>query len=107
MLSSSKANMHGSRGISRVSLIVLVLVAVAAAQANGKAPRTVKVGIALMTNPSARALNPTWERNQLVQSLRRLRTSKKSNIANEVVPLESSSRGDAGKEAAGKDCHYF
>jgi hypothetical protein len=99
--------MHGSRGLARVSLIVLVLVAVAAAQANGKAQRTVKVGIALMTNQSARALSPTWERNQLVQSLRRLRTNKKSTIAIEVVPLESSSREDAGKEAARKDCHYF
>jgi hypothetical protein len=98
----------------KLALLASVLTILATAQTNGTGPsttgktkRTVRVGIAVMNNRSFRAVSPTWERDQLVRSLHRLRTDKKSNVEIEAVALESSSREDAGAEAAKKDCRYF
>ena len=99
----------------RLLLAVALLTTPVAAQ-NGGAPqksppdgqgRVVRVGVALMTNQSRRAVSPKWERDQLVRELRSLRTDRKSSIIIESVPLEASSRQDAGSEAAKKDCQYF
>jgi hypothetical protein len=97
--------MHFSRGLACVVLIPPILVSLASAQSDKNAAITVKVGIARITNQSARSLSPTRERDQLVQSLHS--ATKKSNVVIEAVPLEASSRNDAGEEAANKDCRYF
>jgi hypothetical protein len=104
--------MLGSHKGLKLALLASVLTILATAQTNGtgttgKTKRTVRVGIAVMNNRSFRAVSPTWERDQLVRSLHRLRTDKKSNVEIEAVALESSSREDAGAEAAKKDCQYF
>lgn len=107
--------MRYSPGQMSLSFFVVLFAALATGQTSGNpqkaAPdqqiRTVKVGIALMTNQSLRAVSPTWERNQLVQSLSRLRKDRKSPVVIDAIPLESNSREDAGAEAARQDCQYF
>jgi len=69
--------------------------------------RTIKVGVAVMTNRSGRQASPTWERDQLVRELQRKRTDRKSPIVLEVVSLQGSSKEDAGAEAAEKNCDYL
>ena len=69
--------------------------------------RTVRVGIALMTNRSGRQASPTWERDQLVRELEHKRTDRKSSVIFEVVTLQASSQQDAGAEAAQKNCKYL
>jgi hypothetical protein len=69
--------------------------------------RTLRVGIALMTNRSGRQASPTWERDQLVRELERKRTERESSVILEVVPLQASSREDARTEAAQKNCEYL
>jgi hypothetical protein len=69
--------------------------------------RTIRVGIAVMLNRSGRQANPTWERDQLVRELRRKRTDRKSSIVLDTVPLQASSKEDAGAEAAQKNCDYL
>lgn len=69
--------------------------------------RTVRVGIALMTNRSGRQASPAWERDQLVRELERKRIDRKSSVVLEVVSLQASSQEDAAAEAAQKNCKYF
>ena len=69
--------------------------------------RTVRVGIALMTNRSGRQASPSWERDQLVRELEHKRTDRKSSVIFEVVTLQASSQQDAGAEAAQKNCKYL
>lgn len=83
----------------------------ASSQSDKPAPsdqrRTVRVGIALMTNRSGRQASPAWERDQLVRELARKRTDRKSSVILEVVSLEASSQQDAQAEAAQKNCKYL
>ena len=96
-------------------LIVLsgVLVAGAAfAQSDSNSPaadqkRTIRVGIAPMQNRSSRQVIPTWERDQLMRELQRLRTDRKSSVILEAVSLEATSREDASPEADKKGCQYL
>ena len=69
--------------------------------------RTIRVGIALMANQSGRQVTQTWERDQLLRELQRIRTNRKSDVVIEAVSLEASSKEDAGEEAAQKKCEYF
>ncbi|MFZ1140134.1 MAG: hypothetical protein WAN76_13200 [Candidatus Sulfotelmatobacter sp.] len=69
--------------------------------------RIIRVGIAAMTNRSRHPGSPTWERNQLMRELQRLRADRKSSIILEAVSLEASSREDASAEAERKGCQYF
>lgn len=69
--------------------------------------QTIRVGIAAMANRSGRQANPVWERDQLLRELQRKRTDRKSSIVLEAVSLDSSSREDAGGEAAQKNCDYL
>lgn len=69
--------------------------------------RTVRVGIAVMSNRSGRRASPEWERDQLVRELQRERTSRKSDVVIEAVPLDAASKEDARPEAAQKNCEYF
>ena len=69
--------------------------------------RTVRVGIAAMSNRSGRQASPEWERDQLVRELQRERTSRKSDVVLEPVSLDAASREDARQEAARKNCEYF
>ena len=69
--------------------------------------RTVRVGIAVMTNRSRRTAMPAWERNQLMRELQRLRADRKSSIVLEAVALEATSREDASPEAEKKGCQFF
>ena len=69
--------------------------------------RIIKVGVAVTTNRSGRQASPTWERDQLVRELQRKRTDRKSSIVLEAVPLQGSSKEDAGAEAAQKNCDYL
>jgi len=47
--------------------------------------RTIKVGVAVMTNRSGRQASPTRERDQLVRELQSKRTDRKSSIVLEAV----------------------
>ena len=58
-------------------------------------------------NHSNRQIIPTWERDQLVRELQRLRNERKSTIVIEPVALEATARGDAHAEAEKKGCQYF
>lgn len=69
--------------------------------------RTIRVGVAVMTNRSGRQTSPVWERDQLVRELQRKRTDRKSSVILEAVPLQSASKEDAGAEAAQKNCEYL
>jgi hypothetical protein len=69
--------------------------------------RTLRVGIALMSNRSGRQASPSWERDQLVRELERKRTDRKSSVILEVVALQASSQPQAGAEAAQKNCEYL
>lgn len=69
--------------------------------------RTIRVGIALTEIRSGRSASPVWEQNQLVRDLQRVRNDRKSAIILEAVPLEASSKEDAGAEATQKNCQYF
>jgi hypothetical protein len=69
--------------------------------------RTLRVGIALMSNRSGRQASPSWERDQLVRELERKRTDRKSSVILEVISLQASSREDARAEAAQKNCEYL
>src|SRR2546430_16165376 len=99
----------------RLLLAVALLTTLIAAQTGGAPQKSppdqqggvVRVGVALMTNQSRRAVSPKWERDQLVRELRSFRTDRKSSIVIESVPLDATSRQDAGPEAAKKDCQYF
>lgn len=69
--------------------------------------QTIRVGVAVTANRSSRQIIPTWERDQLVRELKRLQSDRKSTIALEAIPLESSDREDAASEADKKDCQFF
>jgi hypothetical protein len=69
--------------------------------------KTIRVGIAATMNRSNSQMLPTWERDQLVRELQRLRTDRKSTIVLEAIPLDSMEREDASSEAGKKDCQYF
>ena len=69
--------------------------------------QTIRIGIALMSNRSGRPATPTWERDQLVREIQRVRMDRKSAIILEPVSLDAISLEDAGPEAARKDCRYF
>jgi hypothetical protein len=69
--------------------------------------QTVRVGIAATMNRSNRQVMPTWERDQLVRELQRLRNERKSTIVIEAVALEATAREDAQAEAEKKGCQYF
>jgi hypothetical protein len=69
--------------------------------------QTVRVGIAATMNRSNRQIIPTWERDQLVRELQRLRNERKSTIVIEAVALEATAREDAHAEAEKKGCQYF
>lgn len=95
-----------------VCLCWLGMFAGAMAAAQGKPStadqkRTIRVGIALMENRSGRSVTPAWERDTLVRDLQRVRTDRKSSVILEAVPLESSSKEDAGPEATQKNCQYL
>ena len=69
--------------------------------------QTIRVGIAATMNRSNRQIIPTWERDQLVREMQRLRSDHKSMIVLEAVSLEATAREDAGPEAEEKGCQYF
>ena len=69
--------------------------------------QTIRVGIAATMNRSNRQIIPTWERDQLVRELQRLRNERKSTIVIEAVALEATAREDAHAEAEKKSCQYF
>lgn len=69
--------------------------------------QTIRVGIAATMNRSNRQIIPTWERDQLVRELQRLRSDRKSKIMLEAVPLEATAQQDASREAEKKGCQYF
>lgn len=69
--------------------------------------RTVRVGIAVMSNRSGRQASPEWERDQLLRELQRERTNRKSDVVIEPVSLDAASREDARQEAAQKNCEYL
>lgn len=69
--------------------------------------QTIRIGVALTANRSGRQITPAWERDQLVRELKRLQSDRKSTIAIEAVPLESSDREDAAAEADKKDCQFL
>jgi hypothetical protein len=58
-------------------------------------------------NRSNRQIIPTWERDQLVRELQRLRNDRKTTIVIEAVSLEATAREDAHAEAEKKGCQYF
>jgi hypothetical protein len=68
---------------------------------------TIRVGVAATMNRSNRQIIPTWERDQLMRELQRLRNERKSTIVIEPVALESTAREDAHAEAEKKGCQYF
>jgi len=68
---------------------------------------TIRVGVAATMNRSNRQIIPTWERDQLVRELQRLRKERKSTIVIEAVALEATAREDAHAEAEKKGCQYF
>ena len=67
----------------------------------------IRIGIAATMNRSNRQIIPTWERDQLVRELERLRNDRKSKIVLDVVPLEATAREEAYPEAEKKGCEYF
>ena len=69
--------------------------------------QTIRVGIAATMNRSNRQVMPTWERDQLVRELQRLRNERKSAIVIEPVALDATAREDAHAEAEKKGCQYF
>jgi hypothetical protein len=69
--------------------------------------QVVRVGIAPTTNRSRHQVIPTWERDQLMRELQRLRADRKSSIILQAVSLEATSREDASAEANQKDCQYL
>lgn len=103
--------MDWDRGLSLV--LSGMLVASAALAQTGNKPsndnqkKIIRVGVAATANRSSREVTPSWERNQLVRELQRLRTDRKSPIIFDVVPLDATSREDAGPEAEKKGCQYF
>lgn len=100
-------NLHRALHVVCFSVVVS---AVAFAQVRPSTPeqkRTVRVGIAAMSNRSGRQANPEWERDQLVRELQRERTSRKSEVVIEPVSLDAASREDARQEAAQKNCEYL
>lgn len=103
--------MHWDRGLYIVLSGALVAAASFAQISNqpSKADqkRTIRVGIAVMSNRSGREAGPTWERDQLLRELQRVRTDHKSSIVLEAVSLEGSSQEDAAPEAAQKNCQYL
>ena len=58
-------------------------------------------------NRSNRQIIPTWERDQLVRELKRLRVDRKSMIVLDAVALEATTREDASLEADKKGCQVF
>lgn len=103
--------MYSSRRVSVVLASVLVAGA-AFGQATSKPStadqaRNIRVGIAVLLNRSHRAVVSTWERDQLVRELQRLRKERKSSIVLEAIPLDATSSDDAGPEAKKKGCQYF
>jgi hypothetical protein len=95
------------------SLFIVVLIVVGAfaqSSSNPSTPdqkHTVRVGVAATENRSSRQIIPTWERDQLVRELQRLRINRKSEIVLEVVSLDATAREDASSEAEQKSCRYF
>lgn len=88
------------------------LVAGAAAQSSNKPSTagqklTVRVGIGAVVNRSRREVMSSWERDQLVRELQRLKANRKSPVVLEVVTLDAASREDAAPEAEKKGCRYF
>jgi hypothetical protein len=80
-------------------------------QTSNKPPKadqkqTIRVGIAATMNRSNRQVIPTWERDQLVRELQRLRSDRKSMVVLEAVSLQATAREDASPEAEEKDCQY-
>jgi len=68
--------------------------------------RTIRVGIARMTNLTAQGVDERWERDQLVRNLQQIKPTRKYPSLIEAVPLDSSSAEDAPEEAAGKKCQF-
>jgi hypothetical protein len=95
------------------SLFIVVLIVVGAfaqSSSNPSTPdqkHTVRVGVAATENRSSRQIIPTWERDQLVRELQRLRINRNSEIVLEVVSLDATAREDASSEAEQKSCRYF
>jgi hypothetical protein len=103
--------MYWHRGLYLV-LSGALLAGVAFAQKSDKPStvdqrRIIRIGIAPMANRSQRQGSPTWERNQLMRELQRLRVDHKSPIVLEAVSLEASSSEDASAESEKKGCQYF
>jgi hypothetical protein len=91
-------------------MIVISCLGAGLGQTNSSADnqkQTIRVGIAATMNRSNRQIMPTWERDQLVRELQRLRNQRKSTIVIEAVSLEATAREDASPEAEKKGCQYF
>ena len=59
-----------------------------------------------MSNRSGRQVTPTWERDQLLRELQRVRINRKSDIVIQAVSLDAASKDDARQEAGQKNCEF-
>ncbi|HTS08226.1 MAG TPA: hypothetical protein VMP68_21825 [Candidatus Eisenbacteria bacterium] len=100
-----------SHRTQRSLVLVILLASVGFAQADKNSAsdqkQTIRVGVAATMNRSNSQIDPTWERDQLVRELQRLRKDRKSTILLEAIPLDAAEREDASAEAEKKDCQYF